>query len=584
MLIAQSRLTALARTLLLRMRNILGLFSQWRRMLQMWFLYRRVAAPGHQRKERVLFWVPGGMPLMLHVEGAIAAALRLRGVEVHAVICDGPYRACTRRQVDDGVPVGEWSKLCRECRAETARVLTTMGIPFSAMGEYVSAEIRETLLDEAKTVGWDGLGKYCFRGVELGRNIRSAVIRYFRGRSPIGHEAIVKEYAFSALVVAEAANVAIDRWSPTRMFLSHGVYSDWGPALQVALARGIPVTGWMSSYLPARFYLRHVVDPVRVDFHNMSHQAWTRVAAGDFGADAKRRLEHFFEFRYQHGVTFDMEKLPLRRANREALRRELGVGFDRPVWGVMTHVNWDTAGDFSPMVYPSFDDWIVDTVRELIALDQIDWVIKIHPAEAWSNPDTGIHSLIEDNFSSLPKHVKLIGATAEISPRAFYDAIDGAVTAYGTAGLEVALLGKPVILAGEAHYGAKGFTYDAESAEGYRDLLRQVAHLTRLNAEQLDLARKYAHCYFVRRQIPLPVVTDDHSKWWRFQFEKRDLLRPGRDRFMDFVCDRLLDGKDFIMDDDLVGHSDKMLMERSAESLARLKVIEQEGRGEASGR
>jgi len=52
----------------------------------------------------ILFWIPGGMQHLLHVETAIAAALRLRGYNVHAVICDAPYSACVRREVTDGIP------------------------------------------------------------------------------------------------------------------------------------------------------------------------------------------------------------------------------------------------------------------------------------------------------------------------------------------------------------------------------------------------------------------------------------------------------------------------------------------------
>src|SRR5882672_7579237 len=101
-----------------------------RQMLEM---FRRVPrSPGKPR--RVLFWVPGGMPLMLHVEGAVAAALASRGVEVHAVICDGPFRACVRREISAGKPVSEWAKECKGCRRDSASVLDSMGIPYSFIG------------------------------------------------------------------------------------------------------------------------------------------------------------------------------------------------------------------------------------------------------------------------------------------------------------------------------------------------------------------------------------------------------------------------------------------------------------------
>ena len=56
------------------------------------------------------------------------------------------------------------------------------------------------------------------------------------------------------------------------------------------------------------------------------------------------------------------------------------------------------------------------------------------------------------------------------NPFDFFQLVDGDVTVYGTSGLELALLGKPVILAGEAHYGGKGFTYDGLSQNSYKEL------------------------------------------------------------------------------------------------------------------
>ena len=66
----------------------------------------------HESAARVLFWVPGGMPLMLDVEGAVAAAQIVRGATVSAVICDGAYRACVKRDIRDKRPVSEWGKDC----------------------------------------------------------------------------------------------------------------------------------------------------------------------------------------------------------------------------------------------------------------------------------------------------------------------------------------------------------------------------------------------------------------------------------------------------------------------------------------
>jgi hypothetical protein len=71
------------------------------------------------------------MQHLLHVETAIAAALRLRGYNVHAGNLRCSYSACVRREVTDGIPYEKWRQLCIKCIASNRGVLELMGIPFS---------------------------------------------------------------------------------------------------------------------------------------------------------------------------------------------------------------------------------------------------------------------------------------------------------------------------------------------------------------------------------------------------------------------------------------------------------------------
>lgn len=516
---------------------------------QMTRLYRKTIG-----RDKILFWVPGGMSLMLHIEGAIAAALKLRGVEVHAIICDGPFRACIIREVTDGILVEQWHKTCAGCKNENSSVLEMMGIKYSYVGDFVPENLRNELWKRAESVEWKSLENLSYDGVNIGKNVRSAIMRYLKGNSLSGYEYIVREYAFSGLMVAAAATSAIKCISPSRIYMSHGTYVDWGPALQIALSHKIPVTAWMASYLKSRFYLRHVEDAVRIDFHNMSHNAWGQCKNTALSSLQESRLDKFLENRYKRQITFDMRNIKKFNGDIDSLRKRFALSQGKPIWGVISHINWDAVSDYSPMAYENFDNWMLDTVRELINITDVQWLIKIHPAEAWDNPESGIQKLIQRNFPSLPSHIRVISFDEDISPMDFFQIIDGSVTVYGTAGLESAIFGKPVILAGEAHYGGKGFTYDGLDPSTYKQLLRKAISL-KLNKEQYDLARRYAYCYFIQRQVPFPVVKDPDSNWWKFQFKKRHLLLPGKDPFIDFICERIVDGKDFIMDEKLVALS-----------------------------
>jgi hypothetical protein len=502
-------------------------------------------------KGTLLFWVPGGMPLLLHVEASIAAAMKLRGYNVHAIICNAPYRGCAIRTVQEGVPISRWRDVCPACVRKTTAVLETMGIPYSYNGDFLTDEERAELWAATDDVTWDTLDTLEWEGLNIGKNVRSSITRYLQGAALTGHEAIIHEYAYSGVVAACTASRALERFKPWRVFMSHGTYIDWGPALHTAFDRGIPVTGWKASYLSWHFYLRHVEDPTRIDFKKLSVECWKGIQSKDLTAEENARLNKFLVDRYHNKVSFDMKQLKTYRKDVSDLKAKYAPS-GKPIWAVLAHINWDSVSDYAPMAYPSFDDWMIDTIKHAIEVPNVQWLIKIHPIEAWDNPASGVQRLIEREFPSLPDHVRVIPAEEDISPANMFELIDGGVTVYGTAGLELALMGKPVILGGEAHYGGLGFTHEGLTPIRYRELLRKAAQLGPLTAEQRADVRKYAYSHFIQRQVPLEIVHDPRTEWWGLQHDKRDLLLPGNDPFIQFVCDRLVDGRDFNMPEDLV--------------------------------
>ncbi|HVF41154.1 MAG TPA: hypothetical protein VM939_14725 [Gemmatimonadaceae bacterium] len=514
-------------------------------------LYAR-SVPMKSDGPTVLFWVPGGMHMLLHVEAAIAAALRLRGYDVHAVICDSPYLACIKREATDYVPMEDWRKVCPGCIQSNRSVLEQMGIPHSFVGDFVPHEVRQELWRRAERVTLDNVLQLSHDGLLIGRNVLSAVQRYMRGVPGPIDERILRQYAYSGLVTAEASAQALGQLVPGRVFMSHGVYVDWGPALHNALRRGIPVTGWKASYLPARFIFRQVTDGERIDFHNVSHGTWQQRSTIPLTAEEEERLQTFLQRRYHSGVSFDMQAVKRYTGDVTRFRAQYGLVPDKPVWGILTHILWDSISDYSPMAYRTIEEWLLDTVEQACAITDVQWLIKVHPAEAADDPTTGAYHLIRTKFPTLPPHVHLIPATEEISPLEFFDIVDGGVTVYGTGGLELATTGKPVILAGEAHYGLKGFTEDALDVGAYRGALSRAASIPPLTRCQTDLARRYAYSLFIQRQVPLPVVRDPETSWWIFQHDKRADLVPGNEPFMDFICDQIMSGQDFMMPRELV--------------------------------
>jgi len=499
--------------------------------------------------KKILFWTTGGMIIQSHLEGVIAAALKMRGHNVKMVLCDGVYKACAKRVDFPDVEMKDWGKYCPSCIRQSSQLFDSLGLDYSYISELVPSEKVRQLRDIADSVNLENFRALTYNKLGVGSHLESAMMRHTRGGSFEGHGDLLKEYAFAVLVNAAASFNMINIFKPDRIYMSHGIYADWGPALSEALNAGIPVISYICCYLSAHFFFG-TVSKFDETFLSVSSESWNKIKDQPLTETNIARVEHFLDQRYMHNVTRDMHGLLKNyKGDRSHFFRHYGLREDKPVWGVMTHINWDAVSDYFPMIHKSFDDWLNETIKGIWNVKDVQWLIKIHPSEINDNPLTGCQKFIEKNFPELPSHIKVLKMDDDISPLDFYSLLEGGVTVMGTGGLELALQGKPVILAGEAHYSGKGFTLDPKTDEEYKKLLSEVLSIGKLDKEQSELAWRYGYTYFIRKQVPLlPNVGDD----LHINFRKLDRLIPGRNKNMDFICDRIIDGKDFIMPEDLV--------------------------------
>ncbi len=483
--------------------------------------------------EKILFWVPGGSDLMLQMEGAIAVALQLRGVLTHLIISGNDSGVSKQEQID------------------CAKMLDTFGLTYSYVEDYFPADKKKEITQIAQSLPWQDLKNFSYESLNIGPNIQSSVLRNLQGADYINQKSTLSACAYRAMLYASAAAHAIEKHSPSKIFMSHGVYAEWGPALQLALKKNIPVSLWSGSYKPFHFYFLQVTSSDGLHPQKISNRAWEYRSKNKLTINEQKRLSTFFFERYTKGRSFDLDILYKEEGVKE-LRNRYQLNEQYPVWGILCHVNWDNVSDTTVKLYDTFNEWIIETIEIIKNIKHINWLIKIHPCEATSNPRNGIEQLIKDKYPTLPSHIKVISALEKTSPQSFYQLLDGGITVAGTGGIELALLGKPVILAGKAYYGEKGFTYDSQDIDQYTALLHQTSSIQKLTSQQIHFAELFAYTIFIQKPIPFSVVNNNQSKWWKFQFDKSHLLLPGQDPFIDFICQCIIENKEFIMDEPLV--------------------------------
>lgn len=197
------------------------------------------------------------------------------------------------------------------------------------------------------------------------------------------------------------------------------------------------------------------------------------------------------------------------------LRKTLGLD-ERPVALLATNVLGDSLTLGRNAFASSMAEWIEKTVQYFAQRDDVQLVVRVHPGERLMKGPSML-GVIECAVPQRPAHIRVVGPEEKINT---YDCMEiaGLGLAYTTTvGMEMAMRGVPVVLAGNTHYRGRGFTYDPSSwDEYYATLNRLLSDLSayRLSREQVETAWNYAYRFFFDFPMPFP---------WRLMHFWKDL-------------------------------------------------------------
>lgn len=152
------------------------------------------------------------------------------------------------------------------------------------------------------------------------------------------------------------------------------------------------------------------------------------------------------------------------RLTRKQMCARFGWPAARPIIAIYTSQWFDTPHAYGMKNFRDFLDWTEVTLETIRTNTAASWLIKPHPIEKWYG-GVGLRDVVQE---PLPDHMGLADDWHGSDVNAI---CDGLVTVHGTAGLEFAGVGKPVLLAERGWYGEFGVGVRAPDRAGYIDLL-----------------------------------------------------------------------------------------------------------------
>lgn len=187
------------------------------------------------------------------------------------------------------------------------------------------------------------------------------------------------------------------------------------------------------------------------------------------------------------------------------VRQRLGLD-DRPVILLATNVLGDSLTLGRQVFSRTMAEWIERTVRFFVDRQDVQLLIRVHPGETLTH-GTSMVDVVRAELGDIPTHIHLIAPEEKVNTYDLLDFADLGLVYTTTVGLEMAMRGIPVVVAGQTHYRQRGFTYDPDSWKSYFSILESLlgdpasGHLSQA---QVELAWRYAYLFFFEFPKPFP--------------------------------------------------------------------------------
>ena len=189
----------------------------------------------------------------------------------------------------------------------------------------------------------------------------------------------------------------------------------------------------------------------------------------------------------------------------ETVRQKLGLD-DRPVILLATNVLGDSLTLGRQVFSRTMAEWIERTVTYFADREDVQLVIRVHPGEVLTH-GTSMVDVVRAALPEIPPHIHLVLPDEKLNTYDMVDITDLGLVYTTTVGLEMAMRGIPVVVAGQTHYRNRGFTIDPDSWKSYFSALSSALddpEAVRLTQEQVELSWRYAYLFFFEFAKPFP--------------------------------------------------------------------------------
>jgi hypothetical protein len=332
-----------------------------------------------------------------------------------------------------------------------------------------------------------------------------------------------------------------------------------------ALLKKIDYVQWVGCHEPDSMMLkRYYWDTRRSHPFSICDRDWSWIRDIPWSDTYRDVVMEKFDSGYKKGEWFRYKSLTMAQCltTPDELKSSLGLDKIKKTAVIYSHILSDANLFYGEDIFPhGYEEWLVETVRAAGKNTEVNWVLKLHPANKVRNlrlgyvGEYGEIQALKNAFGEVPSFLKIIYPEDKVSPLSFFQITDIGITVRGTIGIELPCLGVPVLTAGTGRYSGRGFTYDSAGIGEYVGLIEAIHTINPLTDSQTKLAIMYAYFVFKKRpakydEIFVDIYEQDqlHSRYRDFRCKKKSCAEvashPQMKAILTFLEDKRLE--DFI--------------------------------------
>jgi GT2 family glycosyltransferase len=440
-------------------------------------------------------------PLHHEQEQLMAEALTASGHDVVFLNCSKDFPSaceCVDRLVRQNA--GSHAKFCAGCELKQRGVHQRKG--FREIGLNVDPADKVGIRHQIGSMSAMEILDMDIAGTRLEEILRPSLMRWARSGRPVVEtvpENVLREYGESVLTLLSHFSAILEKEQPDTVIVLNGLFYAEKMISLISESLNIRVINYERAHTRNAMVMRDREPACFLKIDSLLGD-WDRVRENPLDYNISAQLDEY---------------LLGRSSNRDA-STSFGTGEstlpgtqEDDLVVIFSNVCWDSSVSTRPTGFGSYLEWLDDCIKLARETPHLRFAIRIHPGETNLKFDPTIDRTVDWlGERVLPLNLAVIPPEEETSSYLLMRKAAVGIVFVSSAGLEMACIGKKVIVCAEAHYSKKGFTVDVSSYAELQNALYDSLEDQSINPTRKHLARIYADRLFFDAPIPFPWVDE----------------------------------------------------------------------------